>query len=64
MIMLIIMVDKMILNFYPVLAFIAGAALKSWSMINNYSFSVMEFGFFLIFSMSILMLIFTLLYPK
>ena len=58
------MAEKIIIQLYPVLAFIAGAALKMWSLMLDDNISPIEFVFLSIFIFSSLMLIFILIFNK
>ena len=58
------MAGKTIIQLYPVLAFIAGAALKMWSLMLDHNISPIEFAFISIFIFSSLMLIFILIFNK
>ncbi len=58
------MAKKTIIQLYPVLAFIAGAALKMWSLMLSYNFNPIEFAFISILIFSGLMLIFILIFNK
>jgi hypothetical protein len=58
------MAEKTIIQLYPVLAFIAGAALKMWSIVLESNISPIKFAFISIFIFSSLMLIFILIFNK
>ncbi len=58
------MAGKTIIQLYPVLAFIAGAALKMWSLMLDENISPIEFAFLSIFIFSSLMLIFILIFNQ
>ena len=58
------MAKKTIIQLYPVLAFIAGAALKMWSLMFDDNISPIEFAFMSIFIFLSLMLIFILIFNK